>query len=87
MHVGLENEYNSIHPHARCTIDNTILGVYYNSEYNTSSYIGKIHNYNNLKIEYGRGADTSPGQEGFPSTRPTRSEMHLAPAPGSGPRQ
>jgi len=28
MHVGLENEYNSIHPHARCTIDNTILGAY-----------------------------------------------------------
>jgi hypothetical protein len=24
MHVGLDNEYNSIHPHARCTLDNTI---------------------------------------------------------------
>ena len=53
MHVGLDNEYNSIHPHARCTIDNTILGTYYNSEYNVSSYIGKIYNYNNLEIEYG----------------------------------
>lgn len=53
MHVGLENEYNSIHPHARCTIDNTILGAYYNSEYSLSSYVGKVYKYNNLEIEYG----------------------------------
>ena len=53
MHIGLENEYNSIHPHARCTVDNNIVGAYYNSEYNISSYIGKIYNYNNIEIEYG----------------------------------
>ena len=53
MHVGLEDNYNSIHPHARCTLDDTILGIYYNSEYNISSYVGKIYNYNNLEIEYG----------------------------------
>ena len=53
MHVGLDNTYNTIHPHARCTIDNNIAGVYYNSEYNISSYIGKKINKNSFEIEYG----------------------------------
>jgi len=52
-HIGLDNNYNSIHPHARCTLDNTILGVYYNSEYNLSSYVGKTYDYKDLEIEYG----------------------------------
>ena len=34
MHVGLEGNYNSIHPHARCQKDALISGVYYNSEDN-----------------------------------------------------
>ena len=41
MHVGLEGDYNSVHPHARCTVDNSIAGVYYNSEYRISAYVGK----------------------------------------------
>jgi len=41
LHVGLENNYNNIHPHARCTIDNTISGAYYNSEERVSFYVGK----------------------------------------------
>lgn len=48
MHLGLENDYNNIHPHARCSIDNTIAGVYYNSEDNISTYIGK--KYNNIEV-------------------------------------
>ena len=40
MHVGLEGNYNSIHPHARCQQDSLISGVYYNSEDNISTYIG-----------------------------------------------
>ena len=27
MHIGLENEYNNVHPHARCTVDQYIGGV------------------------------------------------------------
>lgn len=41
MHVGLEADYNNIHPHARCTIENRIAGVYYNSEDNISAYVGR----------------------------------------------
>ena len=41
MHVGLEEDYNSVHPHARCTTDNWVTGAYYNSEKNMSYYIAK----------------------------------------------
>ena len=40
-HLGLNGDYNNIHPHARCTIDNWITGAYYNSERTVSYYIGK----------------------------------------------
>ena len=41
MHIGLSQEYNQVHPHARCTVDDYITGVFYNSEDNVSAYIGK----------------------------------------------
>ena len=41
MHVGLEADYNSVHPHARCTVDDNIAGVFYNSEHRISAYVGK----------------------------------------------
>ena len=44
MHIGLEGDYNSIHPHARCQKDILISGVYYNSEDNISAYVGMTHN-------------------------------------------
>ena len=41
LHIGLEGDYNNIHPHGRCTVDNWIAGAYYNSEENVSYYVGK----------------------------------------------
>ena len=41
MHIGLEGDYNNIHPHVRCTSNNLIRGVYYNSEDRISAYMGK----------------------------------------------
>ena len=43
MHIGLEDKYNSIHPHARCQKDALISGVYYNSEDRVSTYVGLQH--------------------------------------------
>jgi len=43
MHLGLEGDYNAIHPHARCQKDALISGVYYNSEEKISAYIGLEH--------------------------------------------
>ena len=44
MHIGLEGDYNNIHPHARCQQDALISGLYYNSEENVSAYVGMTHN-------------------------------------------
>ena len=44
MHVGLEGDYNNIHPHARCQQDALISGLYYNSEEKVSAYVGMTHN-------------------------------------------
>ena len=41
MHLGLEGDYNSIHPHARCQQDALISGLYYNSEEKISAYVGE----------------------------------------------
>jgi hypothetical protein len=40
LHAGLVGDYNEIHPHARCEINNVITGAYYNSEEHVSAYIG-----------------------------------------------
>ena len=55
LHVVLEGDYNNIHPHGRCTIDNWISGAYYNSEENVSYYVGrKISNVDyNWDLEIG----------------------------------
>ena len=79
MHVGLDNSYNSIHPHAKCTVDNTIVGIYYNSEYNISSYIGKIHKYKSLEIEYGLVTGYT-GYDIAPMLRIKKDNFFIAPA-------
>ena len=58
MHIGLDNSYNNIHPHARCQIDNTITGAFYNSESNISLYAGKeyaLDRFVNLEIGLSTG--------------------------------
>ena len=79
LHVGLEGDYNAVHPHARCTIDNTILGAYYNSEYSLSSYVGKVYNYNNLEIEYGLVTGYT-GSNIAPMLRIKKDNFFIAPA-------
>tara|TARA_R100000742_G_C4275378_1_gene95806 strand:- start:1140 stop:1433 length:294 start_codon:yes stop_codon:yes gene_type:complete len=79
MHVGLDNNYNCVHPHARCTIDTNIIGVYYNSEYNPSMYIGKNTDYKNLNIEYGLATGYSGGNV-VPMFRVKRDKFFIAPA-------
>ena len=41
LHLGLTEDYNSVHPHARCQVDNTVFGTYYNSMDRVSVYAGK----------------------------------------------
>ena len=66
LHIGLEGDYNNIHPHVRCDINNnTIAGAYYNSEKNISFYVGKKIPIYNVELEVGlvtgySGADIAP---------------------------
>lgn len=39
-HLGLEGDYNSVHPHVRLSHDHFIAGAYYNSERHVSAYAG-----------------------------------------------
>ena len=55
MHIGLSGDYNQVHPHARCNVDDFMFGTYYNSEHRVSTYVGKTlgpidHNWT---LEYG----------------------------------
>ena len=75
MHLGLANDYNNIHPHARCTIDNTISGVYYNSEDKVSAYIGK--KYNNIELGLVTGYS---GNDIVPMIRYTKNGLFISPA-------
>ena len=51
LHLGLEGDYNSIHPHVRLTQDNYIAGAYYNSIDNLSVYAGKRWEYGDFGLE------------------------------------
>lgn len=39
-HIGLEHDYNEVHPHVRYSNDSIIAGAYYNSEERISLYGG-----------------------------------------------
>ena len=80
MHVGLEGEYNGAHPHIRCTVDNAISGVYYNSEQRASAYFGyKFRSIFDTEIELG----VSTGYEAatiIPMVRITKNNWFITPA-------
>lgn len=53
LHLGFNNDYNSIHPHIRYNHDQFIAGAYYNSENKISTYIGKRFEYDDFGLEIG----------------------------------
>jgi len=80
MHIGLEGDYNSIHPHARCQIDNTITGAFYNSEESVSVYAGKEFEIDRfVKLEVGLATGYSGGDI-VPFMRYTDRGWFIAPA-------
>ena len=77
LHLGFENEYNSIHPHIRYNNENFIAGAYYNSEHNLSTYIGKRWEYNDFGLE--AGAVTGYYDTVIPYARATYKDFFAAP--------
>tara|TARA_R100001594_G_scaffold29592_1_gene55065 strand:+ start:217 stop:549 length:333 start_codon:yes stop_codon:yes gene_type:complete len=79
MHIGLENDYNNVHPHARCTVDNYIGGIYYNSEETTSVYLGRKNKVSRFNVEYGLVTGYS-GMDPAPMIRIEKNGFFVAPS-------
>lgn len=79
LHLGLEGDYNEIHPHIRYNEQNYIAGVYYNSESNISTYAGKRWEYNNFGLEAGAVTGYSGGNI-LPYGRATYKNFYVTPA-------
>ena len=84
LHLGFENEHNSIHPHIRYNNENFIAGAYYNSEYTLSTYIGKRWEYNDFGLE--AGAVTGYYDTVIPYARATYHDFFVAPTSERGER-
>jgi hypothetical protein len=79
LHLGLEGDYNEIHPHIRYNEQNYIAGVYYNSESRISFYAGKRWEYKDFGLEAGAVTGYSHGDV-IPYGRATYKNFYVAPA-------
>lgn len=52
-HLGLEGNYNEVHPQIRLEQDYAVAGAYYNSESNISMYIGAKYDIDDFFVEGG----------------------------------
>ena len=83
LHIGLEGDYNEIHPHIRYNEQNYIAGAYYNSTDKVSFYVGKRWEYNDFGIEAGAVTGYSDA-EITPYIRGTYKNLFIAPAQERG---
>jgi len=85
LHAGLEGSYNNVHPHARCDVDNTVYGVYYNSEDSISAYAGQKYKiFFDSELEVGLVSGYS-GAPLVPMARVKKDNWFVAPAYEFGP--
>jgi len=78
LHLGMEGDYNSIHPHVRLQEQNYIAGAYYNSERNISPYVGYFFEHNEFKIELGAVGNYS-GEHILPYVRANYKQFFITP--------
>ena len=84
-HVGLEGDYNKLHPHARVQCDSYISGVYYNSEERASVYAGfEKELAKDLTIEFGAVDGYQYEKEIIPFGRIKYKNYFLTPAYENG---
>jgi hypothetical protein len=79
LHLGLNEDYNQVHPHIRYNEQNYIAGAYYNSERNVSFYLGKRWEYNGIGLEAGAVTGYSGGDV-LPYGRATYENFFVSPA-------
>jgi len=79
-HLGLQGEYNEIHPYAKLKYDNYIVGAYYNSEKNLSLYAGIEKSLGkNTAVEFGFVTGYS-NSDVIPMTRLNHNNFFIMPA-------
>jgi len=79
LHLGLNNNYNEIHPHVRWSEQGYIAGAYYNSVRNISTYAGYRWEYNDFGLE-GAAVTGYPEADVIPYVRATYKDFFVAPA-------
>ena len=79
LHLGLDNDYNEIHPHIRYTENGYIAGAYYNSVDKVSTYAGYRWEWDLIGLE--AGAVTGyPQADVMPYARATYDNFFITPA-------
>jgi len=90
LHLGLQGDYNSLHPHARCEINNTVAGIYYNSEENISGYVAyqfKLPKEVELELGWVTGYNTDNKYNIAPMFRITKDNWFITPAYEANPNK
>ena len=80
LHVGLEGDYNQIHPHVRYQDDWKIAGAYYNSMDRTSLYAGYRYEYKDFGAEFALVTGYDEIHDVVPFMRGTYKNVFIAPA-------
>ena len=84
LHIGLEGDYNGIHPHIRYNNQDYIAGAYYNSMNRVSFYAGKRWEHNQFGFELGAVTGYDEIMPVAPYARATYNNLFIAPAPENG---
>ena len=79
LHLGLEGDYNEIHPHVRYTNEGTIAGAYYNSVDKISFYVGRRWEYGAYGLE-AAAVTGYPKADIVPYVRATYNDFFISPA-------
>lgn len=53
LHTGMAADYNEVHPHVKCQVENISVGAYYNSEKSISTYMSFDLELPRMNIEVG----------------------------------
>lgn len=53
IHLGMAGDYNEIHPHIKCEVENVNIGTFYNSKKDISTYMSFELELPRMNIEIG----------------------------------
>ena len=78
MHLGMEGDYNDIHPFIECQYNNIVTNAYYNSMEKTTLYLGYRKQYDN-GWGWDLGLATGYNESVVPTGRITYNNLFILP--------